>query len=252
MSYTKTTWHAGDIITSEKLNHLEGGVETTSNVVDSAVETGGIGYTDPDQLLISIEEETAVQPAIIELVDNQIYAFKIVDNAHPDGVVFEAPAHQHSLGVAWFVEDGEYLYAIDYADGTNQFSSFRGEWGSDPNPVSFYRSGEPHKIDDKYLSVAPMVVHFTSSDDTWSADVTPYEVWKAGHAYRPIVGIYSTRADVQTNTQYTFVTAYFNERSSTYVAVFAVLMGSGGTATKLTGSGRRSATAAECTWTWNE
>lgn len=34
MTYNKTTWKTGDVITEDKLNNIEGGIEATSNAVD--------------------------------------------------------------------------------------------------------------------------------------------------------------------------------------------------------------------------
>lgn len=35
MTYTKTTWQSQDVITKDKLNNLESGVETANNSIDS-------------------------------------------------------------------------------------------------------------------------------------------------------------------------------------------------------------------------
>ena len=33
MTYNKTTWNTGDVITADKLNNIEDGIETNTNVV---------------------------------------------------------------------------------------------------------------------------------------------------------------------------------------------------------------------------
>lgn len=44
MSYNKTTWETGDIITAEKLNNLESGVEN-ANIVDVTSVDGNLSMT---------------------------------------------------------------------------------------------------------------------------------------------------------------------------------------------------------------
>lgn len=51
MSYTKNTWQPGDVITSEKLNHLEGGVEEAAPIifhVEMDVADNAIIVEDPE------------------------------------------------------------------------------------------------------------------------------------------------------------------------------------------------------------
>lgn len=206
--------------------------------------------------MITVEDVTTIDPAIIELEDGVEYTFKIVDADHPDGFVHTMSAFldgKGDRGVVWEVLDSYCAYEIIYKDGTNTISSLRddeisdGVWESHPNyPVSFYHVGETHKINDNYLNSAPLIVHFTRSGNTWSADVTPYELVLAGTAHRPIVGISSSVAG-EYATQYMFVGANFNDRSMGYDAVFVVLYGD--SATKLKGSGGMTTPAAECTWT---
>ena len=46
MSYTPTNWQTGDTITAEKLNHMEGGIETAVASADKLPITGGSGGQD--------------------------------------------------------------------------------------------------------------------------------------------------------------------------------------------------------------
>ena len=56
MSYNKTTWANGDVITAQKLNNLQSGVENARS-------------TDPDVLTIVIDDNTVVSPSWNEIHD---------------------------------------------------------------------------------------------------------------------------------------------------------------------------------------
>ena len=43
MAYSKTTWNDGDVITKEKMNNLEAGVETANNGIPAAATTSKAG-----------------------------------------------------------------------------------------------------------------------------------------------------------------------------------------------------------------
>ena len=187
MSYEKTTWTAGDIITSEKLNHLEGGVEAVSTTVDDAKTSGGIGYTDPDTLLITVEEDTTVDPAIIELLAGFEYTFKIIDADHPDGLRCTNSAFldmKGGRGVVWSYILHSHMYEITYKLGANTITSLRDEdtghgIESVPNyPVTFYALGDVHKIANDYLPSIPEVVRatLTESNGNYSCDMSVTEL----------------------------------------------------------------------------
>lgn len=167
-----------------------GGVESASATVDDAKVSGGIGYTDPDQLLITVEDDTTVDPAIIELEDSVEYTFKIVDAEHPEGVVFAGTAYldmKSDRGIVWNSRtDDDYNYVVTYKDGSNTFSSFHfeldeinDEWVSHPNyPVSFYQLGDVHKIANDYLPNIPERVQatLTESNGNYSCDMSVTEL----------------------------------------------------------------------------
>ena len=46
MSYTKTTWADGDIITAEKLNNIENGIYNNDGLVVNVIENNGDYETD--------------------------------------------------------------------------------------------------------------------------------------------------------------------------------------------------------------
>ena len=43
MAYSKTTWNDGDVITKDKMNNLESGVETANNGIPAAATTEKAG-----------------------------------------------------------------------------------------------------------------------------------------------------------------------------------------------------------------
>lgn len=49
MAYTKTTWNTGDVITAEKLNHMEDGITSAQVYTESeAVRFSGSVTTEED------------------------------------------------------------------------------------------------------------------------------------------------------------------------------------------------------------
>lgn len=59
MAYAKTTWNDNDVITKEKMNNLETGVETANNSVPAAATTAKAGI---------VKQATAVPEAAAEQV----------------------------------------------------------------------------------------------------------------------------------------------------------------------------------------
>lgn len=226
MSYSKTTWQNGDLITSEKLNNIEMGIKTTSDTVDNAVTSGGIGYSDPDELVLAVGESSeivvTIDPAAIVLESGVSYTFKIVSTLHPDGVLLTSEAISSSYGIQWGadvdVDDGSVNYAILYTDSINQVACV---YNDNPvYPVSFYRPGEVHKIADSYLNSAPpMYVHFTMSDnDTYTADTPVGEIYGAFMDGRDVVGMMIDPPDY--GIRYTLCNAGWNDRSGATFATF--------------------------------
>ena len=90
MSYEKQTWQTGDIVTSAKLNHMEGGIE---NAQFPAVTISDVGK------VLTVEEKS-VQGAV--LVPEETFVFT-------DGIMAEINMQNKSL----FVEGAECLLTVD-------------------------------------------------------------------------------------------------------------------------------------------
>lgn len=59
MAYTKTTWNDNDVITKEKMNNIETGVETANNSIPATATTSKAGL---------VKQATAVPEASAEQV----------------------------------------------------------------------------------------------------------------------------------------------------------------------------------------
>ena len=46
MAYTKTTWASGDVVTADKLNNAESGIETAQETADAALAAFAPEYDD--------------------------------------------------------------------------------------------------------------------------------------------------------------------------------------------------------------
>lgn len=100
MSYTKTNWTSGDVITAEKLNNLESGVEATSDVisfvpipydVENYLKILRASYND----ILSIVNDGKI-PCVVDVYDyenhtqRRLYVFKEAVFADPGcSVTFE-------------------------------------------------------------------------------------------------------------------------------------------------------------------
>ena len=95
MSYTKQTWETGDIITAEKLNHIENGVQDINmsytkhtwennevitaeklNNIEGGIENSGSGYKNITQLEIPITGISGPPESgelVVMYVSNRIY-----------------------------------------------------------------------------------------------------------------------------------------------------------------------------------
>lgn len=65
MSYAKNTWSDGDVITKEKMNNLEGGVETANNGIPAAATTTTAGL---------VKQATLVPEAVGESVTKEEFS----------------------------------------------------------------------------------------------------------------------------------------------------------------------------------
>lgn len=228
--YERTTWTAGDTITASKLNHLEGGVESVSTIVDSAVATGGIGYTDPDTLLITAERDTTVDPAIIELAVDVEYTFKIVDAEYPEGVVLTDRAwyDDKANAIVWSNGIDSVVYEIRYQDNVNTFVSWREEEvevdgdiviNSTPHyPVSFYQLGEVHKISSELVLPTYLTVHFSKDgSNNWRCDTSAQMIYSAAYRREDVIG---WSGDRNSPERYTLSYAAYDRNRNCYYAQF--------------------------------
>ena len=197
--YNKTTWHRGDIITSALLNNIEGGVESVSTILDTAMTDGGIGYDDPEELLVTLTEETTIDPAIVELTADTEYTFRIVDTDHPDGVRVTGTSEFGPGGViewAGVIDDPDaaeavYVYVIVYEENdVNIMRSYHSYYDDqhgwvdvDNYPVSVYQPGRPNKIAVRYIDVDSIIppqltVTLTTDGSTVTSDTSGLKIWK--------------------------------------------------------------------------
>ena len=183
MSYSKTEWKSGDLITSEKLNNIENGIADADKFPPTTAEnnhqllgvdeSGDYALIDAkypyvaEQLVIRVTEdimETYI-PAVIELEPDVEYTFKIVDADHPDGQTFTQTTERFH-DITWIVriedasgEGPNYEYSISYDSSSHSNSFFSGKYVYDPllddwteilNPVSIYRVAVA-KLPPKYV-----------------------------------------------------------------------------------------------------
>lgn len=79
MSYTKTTWKTGDVITAEKLNKIEGGIEANETAIENSVFVVNVVAEDNSGTITATADKTrqemsaaadAGKPIIIRLTHN--------------------------------------------------------------------------------------------------------------------------------------------------------------------------------------
>lgn len=168
MNYEKTNWQPGDTITSAKLNNLEGGVESSSTLLENAMNIGGIAYQSPDELITHIAEEgTTISPAIVVLEDYVNYTFKFVDDVHPDGVTLATRAYEEEDSVVWQPEkhsNCKYRVTYDPQTNTNTFSAFmRNKDVEEPMASDVYVPGAVHRISSDAVAPAPATIDIIQS-----------------------------------------------------------------------------------------
>lgn len=115
MSYTKTTWVTGDIVTAEKLNNLENGLSTVSNNIVI------VNATMADEYWVLSKTWNEIHDAMIR--GKIVIVIMIVDNNVYYGYV----------GCAEISEEGYYSYVIEtfnetfYAETATSYpSTYRG------------------------------------------------------------------------------------------------------------------------------
>lgn len=181
MSYAKNTWQTGDVVTAEKLNRMEEGIEAASYnpVLANAKSTGGIGWTEQgEQTVITWDGDTEGRERIV-LQNDELFLYRIsnFDQAfYGDSELlfdfsFPEPRYQNiSTNECYVITsiDGNaklYIYnetpVLCIANNTTEFS-IDGEMYSVPNEgIYFIAVGEGyisklthpniHQIADKYL-----------------------------------------------------------------------------------------------------
>ena len=61
MAYTKTTWNDGDVITKEKMNNLEAGVEAVDKAIPTAATTAKAGIMKQSAMVDNVASADASQ-----------------------------------------------------------------------------------------------------------------------------------------------------------------------------------------------
>ena len=69
MSYSKTTWNDDDVITKEKMNNLESGVETANNGLPGAATTQTAGIVKQAAAVAEAAGEQVTQSEFKALLD---------------------------------------------------------------------------------------------------------------------------------------------------------------------------------------
>lgn len=69
MAYTKTTWNDNDVITKDKMNNLETGVETANNGIPAAATTATAGLVKQAALVPEASAEQVSKAEFKALLD---------------------------------------------------------------------------------------------------------------------------------------------------------------------------------------
>lgn len=70
MAYTKTTWNDGDVITKEKMNNLETGVETANNGIPLNATKSKAGLVRQASLVAEAAGENVTKAEFKALLDS--------------------------------------------------------------------------------------------------------------------------------------------------------------------------------------
>lgn len=109
MSYTKTNWQTGDVITAEKLNKIEDAIEEASQ--------GGGGLTNPILTITVINEKDMSYGAKDETVENGKLTVRLVE------IESSATETFHRV-VECFSDGGNDYYGVSYEEA---FTEGRGQ-----------------------------------------------------------------------------------------------------------------------------
>ena len=69
MAYTNTTWEDGNVITADKMNNLETGVETANNGIPSTATTAKAGLVKQAALVAEAAGENVTKAEFKALLD---------------------------------------------------------------------------------------------------------------------------------------------------------------------------------------
>ena len=104
MAYTKNTWNTGDIVTSEKLNHMEDGIEGGNSVL-ICLDTQATGYLDKTFGEI-FDAYTSGKPVL-----------RHISRSH-EGDHTDAYSLMRSININYSEGSGEYDGDVQFSNGT--------------------------------------------------------------------------------------------------------------------------------------
>lgn len=83
MAYTKNTWRTGDIVSSQKLNHMEDGIANSENVfIVGGVSLGENGIEGTlDKTWQEIHDAMLSKICVVVITDGNSIAQKLIDDA---------------------------------------------------------------------------------------------------------------------------------------------------------------------------
>lgn len=203
MSYAKNTWQTGDVVTAEKLNRMEEGIETASYnpVLANAKTTGGFGYTEQgEQTVITWDGDTEGRDNFtLNFGLGEVSYYKVSEKSdnYTDSAVVgfadtdEREAVKSDGNGAFMYWDGESILVV-VADG-GDFSLYNGVITGDAPSAGVYfmnfaqaevvvsslTYGTPdtiHTIDEKYLPASGGVVIIEIDPDTGEPSIPKTEI----------------------------------------------------------------------------
>lgn len=160
MSYVKNEWKRGDIVTAEKLNHMEDGIVGGWPADLPKPSVGGYGYTEQGEQTVIVDNESIATVADRGM-NTGLFAtpFDIVDGTYT--VIFNGT--EYNLNSA-FAEAYGFWYLGEVAESGPSFSRYPFSIVSEEHEATLYtefagdyevtvkKSPDTiHKIDEKYL-----------------------------------------------------------------------------------------------------
>ena len=120
MSYTKQTWNNGDIITAEKLNHIEDGISVNNITVFDLINN--------DQGSMPYFETNATYNDVYQAMENGLAYFKIIQDDGINNCSIESCYYSDGY-IVRFVIDGSEVYLVAQ-NATDPLSSAHDDGGS--------------------------------------------------------------------------------------------------------------------------